>query len=363
VGALAGDTTRVQSAASTTALPAADGPPNGRDVEDERSRRRWLIPLLLGLLVLLGVLIFFLGRSLGWWDSTKTLTVPADVIGKPVNAATTELHALGFSNISTQTQNSSVPAGNVIATQPPPGTRMHSDKPLVLVVSSGPVQVLVPNVAGQTQAAATIVLHDAGFVVTSTTATSNTVPAGSVIGTNPTAGISRAKGSAVQLIVSSGKQQVQIPSLIGQAPSAAGQTLGQLGLVVGNQLSEASSTVPFGQVTRTDPPAGTQVAVGTSVTVFVSSGVPQVTVPDLTNDTQSQASAALQTLGLTGNFVTQPTSNQSQDGKVINQNPAPNANVNKGSAVTVVIGSFTATTTSSSSTTTPSTSTTTAPGH
>jgi serine/threonine-protein kinase len=221
----------------------------------------------------------------------------------------------------------------------------------VLVVSSGPVQVVVPNVAGQSQAAATTTLQNDGFVVNTTTATSTTVPAGTVISTNPAAGTHQAKGSAVQLVVSTGKPQVQIPSLVGQSPSAAGQTLGQLGLEVGNQINEPSTSVAAGKVTRTDPPAGTQVAVGSSVTVFVSTGVPQVMVPDVSNDNQSDASAALRAAGLNPQFTSQPTSDPTKNGKVINQNPAAGTTVNQGSTVTVVLGAFTTTTTSPSSTT------------
>jgi serine/threonine-protein kinase len=359
LAALGADPTRVQGVAATTTVPATPRPGNGQPVEEPSRRRWWLIAGLIALAALLGVLIFFLGRSFGWWGSPKTLTVPADVVGKPVTQATTELQNLGFTNVSNQSQTNPAPVGQVITTQPPPGTRQHSDKPLVLVVSSGPVQVPVPNVAGQPEATAASTLQQAGFVVTSTTTTSNTVPAGSVIGTNPPAGTKRAKGSQVQLVVSTGKQQVAIPSLVGQTPAAAGQALGELGLVVGDSPSEPSSSVPFGRVTRTDPPAGSKLPIGSSVTVYVSSGVPQVTVPDLSNDTQAQASAALQAVSLNGNFTNQDTTNSAQDGKVISQSPTPNDTVNKGSTVNVVIGQFTAPTTVAPTTTAPATTTTT----
>ena len=350
--AVGGAPTLVQGAARTTVVPATYESSSYVRVPPEPDRNPWLIVLLLALLVALGVLLFFVGRSLGWWDSTKTLTVPADVVGKPVTAADTELHGKGFTNVSSQPQASAVTAGDVIATKPPPGSRIKSNKPLVLVVSAGPVQVHVPNVVGKPQAVATSTLHTAGFVVNTTTATSPTVPSGTVISTNPAAGTARAKGSAVQLVVSSGKQQVTIPSLVGQTPSAAGQTLGQLGLTVGNQTNEASATVPAGEVTRTDPPANSSVPIGSSVTVFVSTGQPQVTVPDVTNDTQAQANSALQAVGLVANFSSQPTTDQTKDGKVISENPGPNTTVNKGSTVNVVIGSFTGTTSTSSTTST-----------
>ncbi len=358
-GAVGTEATRVQGVARTTgAATTFDGsqtPP-----PEEPSRAWWLAALLIGLLIVLGVLLFFVGKSAGWWDSTKTLTVPANVVGQPATTATAELHQQGFTKVSTQPEVSSVRVGDVVTTNPPPGTKVHSDSPVVLLVSTGPAPVPVPNVVGQTVTAATNELHGEGFVVTTTSATSNTVPLNSVIRTNPPAGTSRAKGSAVQLVVSSGKQQVAIPSLIGQTPSSAGATLSQLQLVVGPQINEASNSVSFGKVTRTAPPAGTQVPVGTSVTVYVSTGVPQVTVPDLTNDTQAAATAALQAAGLVGSFSTVPVSNGNQDGIVQSQTPSNGTNVNQGSTVNVTIGKFTPSpTTTTTSTTVPATTSTT----
>ena len=352
---LGGDATRVQSVTRTTTTPPPYGGGGyGRDPYDE-SRSRWLVAGLIALLVALAVLLFFVGRSLGWWDSAKTLTVPADVVGKPVDAATAELHQRGFSHVTTQPQVSSqVPSGDVINTNPPPGSSLRSDKNLTLLVSSGPVQVKVPDVTNQPVAAATAALQAAGFKVTTTPATSATVPQGSVISTSPAPGASAAQGSVVKLVVSSGKQQVTIPSLVGQSPSAAGASLAQLHLVVGSQNNEASTNVPSGEVTRTDPPAGSSVAVGSSVTVFVSTGPPQVAVPDLTNDTMAAAQSALKAVGLVGKFTNTPVSDKHQDGIVQSQDPTPNTTVDKGSTVNVVIGSFKdSTTTSSTSTTLP----------
>jgi RHS repeat-associated protein len=77
-----------------------------------------------------------------------------------------------------------------------------------LVVSSGPPQVAVPNVVGQTQAAATTAITGAGLVVgTVTQQSSNTVAAGNVISESPTAGTLVNVGSAVNLVVSSGPPQ------------------------------------------------------------------------------------------------------------------------------------------------------------
>jgi serine/threonine-protein kinase len=158
----------------------------------------------------------------------------------------------------------------------------------------------------------------------------------------------------VQVVVSNGKPEVSIPSLVGQDPATAGQELGALGLKVTTQ-SESSTTIQQGFVTRTSPPAGSAVAVGSTVTVYVSTGAPTVAVPDLKHDTQAQAQAALNTAGLQGNFTTQPVNNANQDGMVLSQSPAAGSQVPNGSTVNVVIGQFQNTTTTTTAGSPPST--------
>jgi hypothetical protein len=82
------------------------------------------------------------------------------------------------------------------------------------------VMAEVPNVVGMTQVAAQSAITSAGFAVgTVTQAHSSTVPQGNVISQNPTAGTSVAKGSAVNLVISSGPT----PPVI-QKPTATTQT-------------------------------------------------------------------------------------------------------------------------------------------
>ncbi len=243
--------------------------------------------------------------------------------------------------------------GDVVTTDPAPGTRLRSDKPLVLLVSSGPVQVAVPNVVGQPQAAATAALKNAGFVVNTTDGSSLTVAQGDVISTNPPAGTQRAKGSAVQLVVSSGKPLVTIPYLVDDTPSQAGQALGAVrveGLSVQRTLRRRSR--PAGDPERTRQPEARCRSVR-HVTVFVSTGIPQVNVPNLTGDTEAAANAALHAVGLAGNYTTTPVTSSAQNGIVQSQNPGANTTDNEGSTVNVVVGSYQApTTTTASSTTT-----------
>src|SRR5207253_6411054 len=61
---------------------------------------------------------------------------------------------------------------------------------------------------------------------------SDTVDADKVIGTNPPAGTSVPKGSKVQLIVSTGKEQIRVPNVVGLSKSDATTELQNAGLQV-----------------------------------------------------------------------------------------------------------------------------------
>src|SRR5438067_13018435 len=95
----------------------------------------------------------------------------------------------------------------------------------VQIGSSPPPTVLVPNVVGQTQAAATSAITGAGLTAgTVTQQSSTTVASGNVISESPAAGTSVASGAAVNLVVSSGApppSRVAVPSVVGRTQAAA----------------------------------------------------------------------------------------------------------------------------------------------
>src|SRR4029077_5043175 len=155
---------------------------------------------------------------------------------------------------------------------------------VALVVSSGPAQAPVPNVVGLTQAAATSAITGANLTVgTIRTASSTTVPSGSVISQTPVAGTQVNVGSAVALVVSTGIPQVTVPNVVGLTEAAATSALGGAGLSLGEGSSTApSTTVPAGSVISQSPVAGSRVNAGTVVSLVVSSGPPQVAVPSVT---------------------------------------------------------------------------------
>src|SRR5207244_8258823 len=119
--------------------------------------------------------------------------------------------------------STTVAPGNVISQSPAAGTSVASGLAVNLVVSSGappPAPVPVPNVVGQTQAAATSAITGAGLTVgTVTMQSSTTVASGRVISESPAAGTSRAEERRVGIGVWSGARahtQVAVQNVVGE---------------------------------------------------------------------------------------------------------------------------------------------------
>jgi PASTA domain-containing protein len=145
--------------------------------------------------------------------------------------------------------------------------------------SGGSVSVSVPNVVGDTQAAASTAITGAGLTVgTVTTQSSSTVTSGDVISENPAASSTVTKGSAVALVVSSGSAPVSVPNVVGDTQAAASTAITGAALMVGNVTTQSSSTVVAGKVISENPAAATSVAKGSAVALIVSSGPTNYTV-------------------------------------------------------------------------------------
>jgi beta-lactam-binding protein with PASTA domain len=100
--------------------------------------------------------------------------------------------------------------------------------------------------------------------------------------------------------------------------------------------------VPEGEVIRTNPPAGSTQEKGTAITVVVSSGPAESTVPSVVGLTEANAINTLDNDGFNPTVVEQDTSDPTQDGRVLAQDPAGNATAQNGSTVTITVGRFVA---------------------
>ncbi|KAA1380378.1 Stk1 family PASTA domain-containing Ser/Thr kinase [Aeromicrobium fastidiosum] len=194
-------------------------------------------------------------------------------------------------------------------------------------------QVEIANVAGQSVEVATRALENDKLVVgDQTTQPSNDVDEGDVIETDPPAGQQVDEGSTVNLVVSSGPETVDVPSLSGYTYDRAKELLTSLGLEVEKEMQD--SNLPRDQVINTDPPSGTAVEAGSTVKLIVSRG--EVTVPDLVGKTQDEAQAALDELDLKYDVTYDPNATDPAN-TVTRQSPSSGQQVPRGSRITLTV--------------------------
>ena len=162
-----------------------------------------------------------------------------------------------------QVYSPTVGAGQVVSSDPPPGTRLKPGTPVSLAVSKGPQPVDVVDVRGRQQDAALSALKRLGFTVTSTTRYDEKAPAGAVVDQTPVNGTA-AFGSTVALTVSKGPQLVRVPDLTGKDVQAAVAQLEGLGL-----RTTVHAFPGPGRVLQSNPGDGAMVRRGSNVTLYV----------------------------------------------------------------------------------------------
>jgi len=328
-----------------------------------------LLSALAILVVILGYLFVEFLDALGGGDDPVVEDDPAvvlvdvpSVLGEDVqDAQATLLEANLLVSIEYQT-NSEVPNDQVFAQDPPSGERVEAGETVTLQVSSGTEKV-VPNVIGEDVEAATAELQQQGYSVVLTPSTSPLDP-GTIIDQNPGAGVALAAGEEVEIIVSSGPEVVGVPDVEGLSVIAAVDLLRSAGFTVSpDQLEEPSEEIEEGDVVRTEPALNTLVPSGSQVSIVVSTGFPQVVVPQLDGLFADTAITTLRNAGLDPIPVFEPVPVGSpQVGRVIAQSPAAFEEVDQGSQITITIGEATAEPTTTTTTTAAPTTTTTEGG-
>jgi beta-lactam-binding protein with PASTA domain/tRNA A-37 threonylcarbamoyl transferase component Bud32 len=196
-----------------------------------------------------------------------------------------------------------------------------------------PEKVFVPTVLGKDQAEAQAVLEDAGFEV-AVRSVSNDAPEDKVLEQDPRAGDEVDEGSTVTITVSLGPGTVVVPDVTGQRARPARNTLQDKGFRV-REDRRASSRVRAGLVIDTEPPAGTALERGKTVTMVISSGARLVQVPSVIGQQQDLAESTLRDAGLIPN-VEQRDSDE-PEGEVIAQDPAGGDAVRARTAVTITV--------------------------
>jgi beta-lactam-binding protein with PASTA domain/predicted Ser/Thr protein kinase len=326
--------------ADFAALPPAVAEPVA--VVEEEEKRNWLPWALLAAAIATGVL-------LGLVLTRDTTTEVPDVTGNELNVAVTLLQQDGFAVGEVKRVEREAPPNTVLEQDPaasPPGDQAELDcaflslfcsKPEVtLTVSNGPGTSKVPATAGLPGDEAAEKLEAAGFGVKTRSANSEAVEEGLVIHSEPPAGETATNGSEVTLFVSSGPKLAKVPILVGSQRRLAVQQIRGRGLIP--SVSEEESDAPAGEVINQSPSAGSEIDSGSTVSVVVSAGRQQASVPNVIGKLRSEAVQAVRDAGLSPSVEEEETAVAGKVGRALDQFPPPGSELEPGETVTIVVG-------------------------
>ena len=159
--------------------------------------------------------------------------------------------------------------------------------------------VTAPDVvAAASQDDATAALVSQGFEVSPQQANDLTVPAGTVLSTDPPGGQGLHKGEVVTLVVSSGPRQIEVPVLAGVSEEEATAAIQAAPFTVGDVTRIFDADVPAGVVVSASLPDGGELPASMSETSTIAMVVSLGAIPNVVGLTVDEATAAAKEAGL-----------------------------------------------------------------
>lgn len=194
--------------------------------------------------------------------------------------------------------------------------------------------VEVPGVVGLSESEARDVLDEAGLEWEIERRASGK-PEGEVLEQDPEEGETAEEGDTVRLVVSAGPRQTEVPDLEGMTVEAAEAELKQAKLKLGEIIEEENDDFEPGEIFDQEPLPGEEVDRNSEVDVYVSSGGAIVTVPFVTTQSEEDAVAEIEAVGLIAEVVREPSDDP--EGTVIAQDPAGGSEAQEGDTVRITV--------------------------
>ena len=275
--------------AAAAAPPPQDPPVRTRDDRARRRGRLLLVATLLAALVAAGA---------GYWLGFGRYEPVPQLVGQAEAQAAEEAKDAGFElDVTRRAFSETAPLGTVISTDPAVGERLLPGQRITAVVSKGKERYAVPDLSGRTLDDARAALErrnlQAGDV---TERYDETVPQGQVVAVSGVkVGQQVRRGTVVDLVVSRGREPIQVPDQTGRTRQEARAALEEASFAVTVRES-FSDDVPKDRVISQSPRDGTLFR-GDTVTIEVSKGPESVDVPDVLGRPRDEAVKALEEAG------------------------------------------------------------------
>jgi eukaryotic-like serine/threonine-protein kinase len=293
-------------------------------------------------------LLFVIGAAIGGWfvyeqvsdklASNKVIPVNYYVGMREANARA-KITQDGFTPVVNTHASRKTPAGFVFKQDPVQSTRVHKGDPVKIWVSTGVPKVEVPPLVGEQSTDAVSALNDA-HLKAAVLQVPSSKPTGEVTAQDPPAGSKQPEGTIVHFNVSKGPTPVSVPTVVGQPLATATSVLRALGFKVSPTFVDSNE--PANNVISQDPSTGQSAGKGSTVSVTVSNGPKTSTVPDVTSLDLGSAEQSLHDSGFNPRVIYQDSTDPSNDGLVLAQDPFGGAQLKPGSSVTLTVGRYNA---------------------
>lgn len=289
-------------------------------------------------------------------SNANTVVVPS-LLGKTMTEAKIELENIGLTiTLKGSKDSSEYAAGQIIEQSVAENERVDVGSSIdVVIAGSGSggnasvstetdtktetsdVETKVPYVVGKTEAEAKSALEAAGLSAgTVSEESSDTVESGKVISQSLAKNSSVKKGTSVNLVISSGPSKTKVTDVIGHEVERASQELQADGFVVGvNEVY--SNDIQAGLVISSNPEKGTYADPGSTVTITVSKGKEQVSIPSVSvGMSYDEAVDALEDAGFDGT-IRKATEYSSSVGEDFVTRYEPSGKVDPDGTVTIYV--------------------------
>lgn len=203
---------------------------------------------------------------------------------------------------------------------------------------SGPGnKIAIPSLAGMSQTQAATAVAELGLKIGQVQEVfSEDVPKGKVITSDPAGGGRVEVAGEVLLIVSKGKDRIEVPELVGLTVEEATAALKSKNLKIGRVSEKYNYTLEAGRIIDGNPPSGSPVRKDSSVDLIISKGPEQIELTNFEGKTSDQAQSELTSAGLIVNSNYE-YSETVPIGTVISQTPSDVSTVGKGEKIELVI--------------------------
>jgi serine/threonine-protein kinase len=176
-----------------------------------------------------------------------------------------------FLLVESEREDPSIPEGSIINQSPVPGSFVKRGTPISVVVSKGERGLAIPNLCSVPLEEARKTLEEMGLKVGNITEQfSDSIIKGSIISTFPSLNSVVKEGAIIDLVVSTGKEEVLVPNVLGRRLGQAKETLEKASLKVGLIDYVCDVDKLFDIILRQNPRPGERVTKSTPVNLTIN---------------------------------------------------------------------------------------------